>query len=260
MLEAVIRGKVSREIEYMEDVLTSAVFGGFRYAQPQDAVFPFLARCRRTSGEAPLAFLATVVSGTVEYEFWRWWPDRSGFRGCEPDVVLDITAGAKHMLVLVEAKLCSGKSSVASEIEEAYEPPNDQLAREWCQLVLRAADINAEPLLVYLTADTCAPVSDIEDSRKEHARNSLAARVAPPDIAWLSWRHLAAVLEGARERALVDISRFITRLGLRPYCLHPMAPAAEGRWEFSAPGSEFGWRDTRCPSPAQTASRWRFTA
>ena len=44
MIEALLRGKLSREQENMEDVLTSNVFGMLQYVAPELGLFPFLAR------------------------------------------------------------------------------------------------------------------------------------------------------------------------------------------------------------------------
>ena len=42
MLEALVKGKLSREQENMEDILTSNVFGLLKYLPPWILLFPFL--------------------------------------------------------------------------------------------------------------------------------------------------------------------------------------------------------------------------
>ena len=44
MLQALLNGKLSREQENMEDILTSNVFGLLRYVQPQDGILKYCLR------------------------------------------------------------------------------------------------------------------------------------------------------------------------------------------------------------------------
>src|SRR3546814_17708166 len=48
--------------------------------------------------------------------------------------------------------------------------PYDQLAREWDNLVCRCKKDEAEPLLIFLTADFNAPVEQIRESAAEYSR------------------------------------------------------------------------------------------
>lgn len=142
MLEAILRGKLSREQANMEDILTSNVFGLLKYLPPQEGLFPFLAQATTPPPRGnPLAFLSTtpgIRQEDVTYQFWPLWSTHKEWRKCEPDVVLRITTPEGKVAVLVEAKYRSGKSSEADEREDT--PPNDQLAREWGYLLREEAD------------------------------------------------------------------------------------------------------------------------
>src|SRR3546814_10552830 len=68
-----------------------------------------------------------------------------------PDLLIKLhKVDGKRLYVLIEAKHLSGKSSGPSEDLTA---PYDQLAREWDNLVCRCKKDEAEPLLIFLTAD-----------------------------------------------------------------------------------------------------------
>jgi len=91
MIEALLRGKLSREQENMEDILTSNVFGMLQYVAPELGLFPFLAQAKTIAGDCPLGFLTAVCDpgqARVEYDFWPQWPQS------EPDVVLRIQCHA----------------------------------------------------------------------------------------------------------------------------------------------------------------------
>ena len=50
MLQALLRGKLSRVQENMEDVLTSTVFGLLRYFPVQSGLWPFLSHAANVQG------------------------------------------------------------------------------------------------------------------------------------------------------------------------------------------------------------------
>ena len=180
MIEALLRGKLLREQENMEDVLTSSVFGMLQYVAPQLGLFLFLTEAKTLEDVCPLRVLTTARGcrqATVLYRFWPKWPR------CEPDVVLHIRGDAGlRQLVGIEAKFASGKSSEADELEDR---PNDQLAREWVDLHDEADHLCAQPVLVYLTADVSCPKPQIRDSLDELRRKSVFG-VPEPVICWLS--------------------------------------------------------------------------
>lgn len=76
MLQALLRGKLSREQENLEDILTSNVFGALGYLDPKDGPLPFLALAETASGDRDFAWiseLAPSVKVSATYEFWPWW-------------------------------------------------------------------------------------------------------------------------------------------------------------------------------------------
>ena len=125
MLQALLHGKLSREQENMEDILSSVVFGALEYLPGSFGLLPFLARSTDAAGNGPLQ--GVCHDSGVTYEFWPWWTAEGG-TVCQPDVVIriDEPSGGKWLLA-IEAKYRSGKSSEADEGLR----PNDQLAREW---------------------------------------------------------------------------------------------------------------------------------
>lgn len=242
MLMALLKGKLSREQENMEDILTSNVFGLLKYLPPEEGLLPYLAQAETLDEQRPFADLA--IPGTkVKYEFWPWHSE-AGCVGCEPDVELTITwPSGKKALVFVEAKYLSGKSS--EEDDESTEdkkpaqpePPKDQLAKEWQNLVSRAGE-NIEPVLVYLTADVAMPCQDLKDSRTAFKAKCRGA-TRPFNCAWLSWRHLHSVATGSRHEAMVDMNRMLQRLNLLFFSGIPeFRRLAPFDWSFAAPRHE----------------------
>lgn len=211
-MTALLKGKLSREQENMEDILTSNVFGLLQYLRAEDGLLPFLARAEDHAGDTPLASLAsaTIPSGrAVEYNFWPPVQEADCFF-CEPDVLLTIpTEGARDRLILIEAKYLSGKSSEANDAEDK---PTDQLAKEWDNLVHRAKEADADPILIYLTADIAYPAADIDASIKEFTEKRHPT--GPPTILWLTWRRITDVFGPSSDLMLQDLVHLVKRLNL----------------------------------------------
>lgn len=252
MLPALLHGKLSRDQENMEDILTSNVFGLLQYLAPHDGLIPFIVQATTLDGQAPLANLTAVADVKVGYTYWPMWSE-SGCTPCEPDVVLTIRApGIRDLIVLVEAKFYSGKSSEASAADK---PPYDQLAREWDNLVHVAKRKHADPILIYLTADAGLPHSEITASLKEYtAKRSDGPK---PVIAWLSWCHLRDVVKGSSNPIKSDLDALLTRLGLIFYeGIHDVKLAAPDLWTYKPPALHFSWGD----DIIKYTGPWRFTA
>jgi len=128
MLQALLRGKLSRDHEQIEDILTSNVFGLLRYDDPE-LTLAFLSRATLPDGKRALdSFLLQSAGISIRWEFWPWWPAAAGCSACEPDVVITLESPDRpRIYVLIEAKLNAAKSSLADERPF----PSDQLAREW---------------------------------------------------------------------------------------------------------------------------------
>jgi len=150
MIKALIHGKLSRDQENMEDILTSNVFGSLELCRANDLLIAFLQRARTPSGRCLLEGSDGVTK--VEYEFWPRYPDCDEAHFCEPDLELRIffQNGSKHLL-FVEAKFLSGKSSVDDIGDEPMDQDResaplpettrskDQLAKQWTQLERRVS-------------------------------------------------------------------------------------------------------------------------
>jgi hypothetical protein len=225
----------------MEDILTSNVFGTLQYVPPELGLFKFLAKAKTIKGQCPLADLIGKAE-SVEYQFWPAWPM------CEPDVVLHIEGrDSPSWLVGIEAKYRSGKSSVADEEEKR---PNDQLAREWIDLVDAADECGAWPVLVYLTADVICPKAEIEESVHEYQQKCHGRQ--RPQILWLSWRKLPELFCSASiSSPLKAISRMAERMWLIYFQGVSCSPIQLG-WGFA--GHALAWRFQ--VSPIQLD--WRF--
>ena len=239
MLMALLKGKLSREQENMEDILTSNVFGLFQYLPAELGLLPFLACAEDTAGNQPLAFLVgeqAPASRSVDYEFWPWFEEPDCIP-CEPDALLYVELdGRDDLLILIEAKYLSGKSS---EADDESDKPTDQLAREWDNLTHVARQRNATPILIYLTADMAYPTADISPSVQEY--ESKRPDVDTPTILWLTWRRITDVFQSAAEPILQDLVRLIKRLNLIAFeGFQPLGQLSGLNWRFELLGFDWG--------------------
>ncbi len=206
MLQAQLRGKLTRKEEDMEDLLTSDVFGSLKYVEPLEALMPLL--CRSIDQyEKPLNLsLSSTTSGDISYEFWPRL-EESGCKECEPDVCINIRfAGKPTIMILVEAKYLSGKSSES----DGGKAPMDQLAREWDNLRCLADRKKAIPILLYVTADTDYPRDDVTKSCAEFEDK----RKGCMKVYWVSWREIPKILSSSNRAILIDLVQVLRRLGL----------------------------------------------
>ncbi len=246
MIEAFIHGKLTAQQENMEDMLTSCIFGSLRLLPPIQGLIPFfqLAEPFECDGEQFRSGLSIDVDREdVDYHFWPWLKSPHSV-GCEPDLL--ITIKPCKMLILVESKLFSGKSTTADEGAS----PMDQLAREWDNLIEVAMAAQLDPVLVYITTDLAMPRTDLHDAFQEfRSKRALAAK---PRFYWLSWRHLFSVPHDS----LGVINRCVSllrRLDLEPFAswknvlpLPPYSPSYES--------VSFRWNDTR----PTALPKWNF--
>ena len=220
MIDAELRGKLgrnySRAHERAEDVLTSTVFGLFRYIEWNQGLGAFLRRARSVSlgadGELTIAEDESWIpcgggaSGVAEL-----WP-RVPVYG-EPDVLVRVfdAAGCCVAELIVEAKLWSGKSSSgghrpqSDDVDRGSDPDSvvtdadeedseedasddagtpvdpDQLVRYW-QLLRSRPTPAGQPLplraVVYLTAHPSPP----DDELRESLEAASGIR-----LLWVSW-------------------------------------------------------------------------
>lgn len=210
MLDALLHDQLSRKQENLEDILTSNVFGLLKYLPAEKGLLPFLAGAEDIDGEMPLAFLSDVQGVTEhQYEFWPSW-QKGDANSCIPDLVLRLAwPNAKPLLVVIEAKFHSEKSSFPDPNSAA---PTDQLAKEWDNGVRVAQAGGREPWLVYITTNAGRPVRDLRESIDEY--NAKRNDEQPPRILWLSWRRISDVFWDSTDPILVDLVRLAKHLNL----------------------------------------------
>lgn len=234
--------------------MTSNVFGLLSYLPPSKGIIPLLKYVQDSSGETT-PFNNLPDDSSVAYSYWESLheqrpDDGTRCESCEPDVLLRIEKpdGTK-LNVLVEAKLWSGKSSLAGE-EDA--PPKDQLAKEWDNLLCLTSREQATPYLVFLTADLDLPAHAIQESKEDFT----AKRPGQPfSCGWLSWRHVGHAFQNETEPHLADIVRVCKRLGLIFFSGMPaFAAPPQILWRFTANERTFNWDLDPVPK-----IEWRFS-
>lgn len=282
MLQAILHGKLdrwlSKDAYTIEDLLTSVVLGSACYAPHEQALLPFLCKATDERGGPLEAHLTDVASITAE--FWPNWgafgvePDENGsdtapvddanevdarspdaarpsglaVARSQPEVVLDVArTDGTHQLILIEAKLHSGKSSHAS----GQGLVTDQLAKYWCHLKEEAGRRSAEALaIVYLTKGSRWPHEELEASQRE-----LEATGRPrAPLYWLSWRELAGVIDLPRAslilRDCVTLLRERWQLVMTPMTPWPIPPQRPPSFVFAP---RFAWA-----MPKQLPCPWSF--
>ena len=226
MIFAELHGKLGsgyqRAHDRAEDVLTSNVFGLLRYLPLDAGLLPLLSKVRVVRGEgAGLTELdAGWLSGITRYELQLWV--RHADYG-EPDIILrlyDDRNTLRHLLI-IEAKLYSpkgGAGAAAANAEDAEVGDDevapidrDQLVRYWQlltrELVPRAAPEAPTALLVYLTAHSAPPRTDLEESIRPGMR-----------LGWLSWRDVWDVARAARQHLPAqDLARLLDHKGFASF-------------------------------------------
>jgi len=231
MLMAMLRGKLSREQENLEDILTSNVFGALQYTPGKAGVLRFLACASRHHDPAvrPLAELAGLTDAKVWLEFWPLWR-HDECTNCEPDVVVYVEASdGRKWVVVVEAKYRSPKSS---EADLSSERPTDQLAKQWDHLCTWACQSPATPALVYLTAGAGPPRDDMDASIAEYEEGP-DRRPISDGLCWLSWRHLKSAL--AKQNGIIEehLLQLVDKLGLVFFeGIGPFKNTEDWEWSF----------------------------
>ena len=166
MYLAEIRGKLSRDNENKEDILTSNVFSFFKYASRKVFLYPFI----RSLGIQ----INPDDAMEAEFQFWPRFED-----GTEPDVVLIIG----DYYLLFEAKYRSGFG---------IETPThkNQLTREIEEGDYEARNLGKEFRIIALTAD----YFEKSDIKKEIPIELLSK------FKWLNWQSIALSLDQVLER------------------------------------------------------------
>lgn len=209
MLLAEINGKPCPEVEGVEDLITSAVFGHLRLVAPPVFWKNLLQRARTVESESRSLShvlrardLAIDQYSSLKIHFWPWFP---GFG--EPDLLLHFESlSSPPLLVMIEVKLNSGKSSTGE---------SDQLAK-YLRLLRHEPSLEVFGVstdlrfLIYLTRNFA--VRDMKES--------LLAAGSPPEwLFGLRWNDIleVAVDERSNDPLLAEVADFLLRRGLQAF-------------------------------------------
>jgi hypothetical protein len=224
MFEAQLRGKLTREEEDLEDLLTSNVFGAIKYVPYREGLIALVSEAERRDGSRPLQGLSDISN--VKYEFWPFLEEKN-CNPCEPDVLISITqSNGKKILILVEAKFKSGKSSEA----DLSDKPSDQLSKEWDNLKRLAIKNNSDPYLLYITANIGFPEKEIKESISEY----LKKRESTINILWLSWRKIPTIFHNSQNEIIKDLVKLLRRQGLIFFEGFKISQVESFNWQFQA--------------------------
>jgi len=158
---AEIHGKLSREIERKEDVLTSNVFSFFKYSDRRIFLKRFL--------ELFDCNVSEMEALSAEFYFWPIYDD-----GTEPDIVIIVG----NYYLLFEAKYFSGFGQENQKIKH-------QLEREYKGGIYESSQFEKQFKLIAITAD--------------YYNNLAKYKNIPEDIRdkiiWINWQKITKLLE-----------------------------------------------------------------
>ncbi|NPV54715.1 MAG: hypothetical protein HPY71_14565 [Firmicutes bacterium] len=218
MIEAELRGKLSRGIERSEDVLTSNVFSFLKYSDR--------GKCLRAYLEEALGL--KVSEREAEEAEFRFWPSYDG--GTEPDVV--IIVGGYYLLF--EAKYLSGFGAG----DEVRDPQAEREARLGLK---EAISLGKEFFFIPITADFYFK------GDKGFVLTEKMMRYLKPT----SWQRFAAFLENLLESGTLtsrneiefaeDLHELLDRKNLRGFYGYAILAGAKA----TLPEAEFLFYDAR---------------
>lgn len=192
MLLAEINKKISdsRNINTeMEDVLTSNIFGVFKYLDDKRLMVDFL----RTAEDIYRNKLNQLIY-EITWEFY-FWPKSK--KNVEPDVLLQgFKKNNLAFTILIEAKYHSSKNIYDTEIEskdQLAEQYYELLNRNWADKAIDKSKID-ENYLIFITNNYKMPIQDIEESITKIAKTSKIPK-EKVNIYWTSWRRLIEIVD-----------------------------------------------------------------
>ena len=184
-----------------EDLLTSDVFGAYRYLPVQAGIGPLLAGAVDADGSTLASWAAKhdVPWDTLSVAWFAFWPSLAGR---EPDlvVVLGDANGEAKLAVLVEVKLHAQQHF----IEGLSQLGHYGLTFRDGELDDEPFDVALPPLrpVVYVTVGTECPTGELRAARDEIGVSDSARETG---VFWTSWSAAAVCAEDARiERGKED--------------------------------------------------------
>ena len=244
MLLAQLHRKVPSEFEGMEDVLTSCVFGLFKYL-PVEVARSYLAEWARIPS----------LRGPLQVDVWPRYPTPPGFqrpgvlaeededpaiRGdTEPDVLIT----TREWLILIEAKYRSPLDKHFDQLGREF-AVGHQLAKETGRrlrlLVVTGHTLQPLPGGVDLVTGLRSALSAASGSLGDTASDMIAA--ARESLHWTNWQQLYTILakascdrdtSGSTRLLLADLCQLLELRGLKPFDDRALV-AALARWEEAA--------------------------
>lgn len=207
MIEAELRGKVSSDLQDVEDLLTSAVFGLLQYVPPSIFWAAVLTRAKSCKGEPFVERCKELGAHIPSYKKVNvnFWPVHQSFG--EPDLLLVFSGGDQPPLCfIIEAKLWATKSG-----REQQDQLNRYLAAlkdyEWLGDVTGFRGPVVLPGLIYLTAR--AAWSELYDSI-EHAPDRVVTEFS---LFLLQWQDILEVARQVFPQADEPQRAMLTRIG-----------------------------------------------
>ena len=244
LLQAQLKGKLTRNEEDLEDLLTSNVFGSLDYANDINSLQMTL--CLAVDDNHLNWFRDLSISG-AKYEFWQPLNNK-GCRPCEPDVLIHVKdRTTQEYLILVESKYFSG---ISSQVDENLPEPAHQLAKEWDNLIRETDKTGAIPVLLFVTSDFGFPSFEVAEAKREFSKKR--NNVDQPRILWISWRLIQKIIGQSNSRIVSDAAAILRKLNLILFTGISVVNYSISTWAFEASDS-FDWNPR-----SQKLSSWRF--
>lgn len=211
MTIAEIHGKLT-PYESREDLLTSDVFGTFKYCDPNDGLIPFLRHATSFRSQK-----TPVLPDRVKSAMYFFWPKSTEL--LEPDLIIILTdENGRKIACNIEAKYLSVKHNRGDDSPNAEQPEGisgDQLYGQYEVLKDRAytGDLLYElqrveqNCLFYVTAHYVPPWTDIKETME--CAEKKGSQEAVENFFWLSWAKADSVCRAAADERGTGISALL---------------------------------------------------
>ncbi len=191
--------EIYRKVSVTEDLLTSNVFGAFKFLPYGAGLKPFLGQVRKWQKDEnensihPELEYRLQEADDFEIYFWPRMDDRS-----EPDAVIILKENGKEIAIVgIEAKHGAGMGQSVEENDENVNAKSEeqeerervsQVAKEFKNLKNRSAsclrhfedEYKDNTFLIYLTHHVICP--------REKLSEALKSEEYPNNVFWASWR------------------------------------------------------------------------